>query len=93
MDSLASHGGEQTQNQLIRTLKNAMARADKCLAAKFHDNEDVNALVRARAWVVDQLILHAWDNLIPSGENISLIAVGGYGRGECSNRINKSTSE
>ena len=39
-------------------------------------------MVKARAWVVDQLILHAWDNLIPAGENVSLVAVGGFGRGE-----------
>jgi len=81
-DSLTNRGGEQTQTQLVQTLKNAMARADKCLAGKFHNNEDVNELVRARAWVVDQLILHAWNSLMPSGEDVSLVAVGGFGRGE-----------
>jgi len=43
---------------------------------------DVNQLVKARAWVVDQLVLHAWGSLIPADENISLVAVGGFGRGE-----------
>ena len=74
--------GKQTPAQLIKLLKNAMAQADECLARKFHDNEDVNQLVKARAWVVDQLILHAWDSLIPSRERVSLVAVGGFGRGE-----------
>ena len=82
LDTLASQNGEQTLNQLIQTLKSALTEADACLAKKFHAAEDVNQLVKARAWVVDQLILHAWDNLIPAGEKISLVAVGGFGRGE-----------
>jgi [protein-PII] uridylyltransferase len=28
------------------------------------------------------LILHAWHSLIPDNEDVSLIAVGGFGRGE-----------
>ena len=82
LDSLASHTGKNTHSQLIQTLKTALTEADDCLAKKFHANEDVNQLVKARAWVVDQLILHAWNNLIPAGENVSLVAVGGFGRGE-----------
>jgi len=81
-DSLIGRSGEQTNSRLIQTLKNAMAQADTCLSRKFNDNEDVNQLVKARAWVVDQLILHAWQSLIPPGENVSLVAVGGFGRGE-----------
>jgi [protein-PII] uridylyltransferase len=81
-EKLSSLSGTQTQKQLIKTLKEALVAADACLSEKFHANEDVNQLVKARAWVVDQLILHAWHSLIPSGENISLIAVGGFGRGE-----------
>ncbi|MCP4047151.1 MAG: [protein-PII] uridylyltransferase, partial [Gammaproteobacteria bacterium] len=64
------------------TLKNALREADACLARKFEAGDDVNQLVKARAWVVDQLILYAWHALIPSGENVSLVAVGGFGRGE-----------
>ena len=80
--ALDSHAGEQTLNQLIKTLKQALGDADECLKKKFHANEDVNQLVKARAWVVDQLILYAWHNLVPVDENISLVAIGGFGRGE-----------
>ncbi len=80
--SLSTATGTPTPGQLIRTLKHALAEADACLAGKFHAKEDVNQLVKARAWVVDQLILYAWNNLIPAGENVSLVAVGGFGRGE-----------
>jgi len=81
-DKLSGLPDTQTQKQLIKTLKDALAGADACLNEKFHANEDVNKLVKARAWVVDQLVLHAWHSLIPSGENVSLVAVGGFGRGE-----------
>lgn len=81
-ESLVGDGGQQSQNQLIPVLKGALAKADQCLTEKFNDNIDVNQLVKARAWVVDQLILHAWRNLIPTDENVSLVAVGGFGRGE-----------
>ncbi|MDX2427656.1 MAG: [protein-PII] uridylyltransferase [Xanthomonadales bacterium] len=76
------YSGKQTPAQLIRILKNALAEADECLEKKFHALEDVNQLVKARAWVADQLILFAWHKLIPAGENVSLVAVGGFGRGE-----------
>lgn len=81
-DALASHAGEQTNKQLIQLLRSALAEADGCLTKKFRNNEDVNQLVKARAWVVDQLIIHAWISLIPADKNISLVAVGGFGRGE-----------
>jgi [protein-PII] uridylyltransferase len=80
--SLIGQFGNQNRVQLFQTLKSALAEADECLNQKFHAHEDVNQLVKARAWVVDELILHAWNNLIPSDENISLVAVGGFGRGE-----------
>jgi len=76
------HAGEQSNKQLIQSLRNALAEADGVLTKKFHNKEDVNQLVKARAWVVDQLIIHAWGSLIPADENISLVAVGGFGRGE-----------
>ncbi len=71
-----------TPAQLIQTLKRALAEADTCLAEKFHAKDDVNQLVKARAWVADQLILYAWRCLIPAGDNISLVAIGGFGRGD-----------
>ena len=81
-ERLARHTGVCSNNELLQVLKAALGKADQCLTEKFHNNEDVNQLVKARAWVVDQLILLAWNSLIPVGENISLVAVGGFGRGE-----------
>jgi len=81
-ESLSINAGKRTLKQLVQTLKCALFDADECLKKKFQANTDVNQLVKARAWVVDQLILYAWHNLIPNDENVSLVAVGGFGRGE-----------
>jgi len=81
-DSLSISAGKQTLSQLVKTLKLALFDADECLKKKFRAGTDVNQLVKARAWVVDQLVLYAWHNLIPNDENVSLVAVGGFGRGE-----------
>jgi len=70
------------RQRLVQLLKTAMANADACLRDKFESNGDVNQLVRARAWVVEQLVLYAWDSLIQGEQDISLVAVGGFGRGE-----------
>jgi [protein-PII] uridylyltransferase len=81
-DALNSDTAQQSPIQLARKLKRALTDADACLTRKFRANVDVNQLVKARAWVVDQLILCAWENLIPAGDDISLVAIGGFGRGE-----------
>ena len=81
-EALTGCAGEQSNPELIKALKYALIGADECLAEKFHNNADVNQLVKARAWVVDQMVLHAWVCLIPAGANLSLLAVGGFGRGE-----------
>ncbi|MBE9516695.1 MAG: [protein-PII] uridylyltransferase, partial [Proteobacteria bacterium] len=42
-------------------------------------------IITAHAWLIDQLLIHAWDHLGEHKQNhgeAALIAVGGYGRGE-----------
>jgi [protein-PII] uridylyltransferase len=68
--------------QLIDLIRTSMASADERLASRFWEEEDVVQLVRARAWVVEQLLLLAWRLLLPESGGICLVAVGGYGRGE-----------
>jgi [protein-PII] uridylyltransferase len=63
-------------------LRAAAERADARLAEQFWAGEDVVQLVHARAWFVEQLLLLAWRKLVPFLEGVSLVAVGGYGRGE-----------
>ncbi|MDT8320459.1 MAG: [protein-PII] uridylyltransferase [Xanthomonadales bacterium] len=63
-------------------LRESMEQANACLAEQFWAREDVVQLVHARAWSVEQLLLLAWRKLVPFTENVSLVAVGGFGRGE-----------
>ncbi|MDZ4730918.1 MAG: [protein-PII] uridylyltransferase [Xanthomonadales bacterium] len=68
--------------ELRDQIRQALNGADQRLAERFWAKEDVVQLVRARAWVVEQLLLLAWHKLIPGLDSICLVAVGGFGRGE-----------
>jgi [protein-PII] uridylyltransferase len=63
-------------------IRGAIAGADARLAEMFWAGRDVVDLVHARAWAVEQLLLLAWKKLVPFTDDIGLVAVGGYGRGE-----------
>jgi [protein-PII] uridylyltransferase len=63
-------------------LRQSAFHADAVLAEQFWAAVDVVQLVHSRAWFVEQLLLLAWRKLVPFVENVSLVAVGGYGRGE-----------
>jgi len=67
---------------LSRALGEARVQADAELHRQFVSGTDIRDLVHARAWVVEQLILTAWERLAPLEEGLELCAVGGFGRGE-----------
>ncbi len=71
-----------SQKELISSLKKLLGGADECLAEKFRDHQNIDQLVKTRAWIVEQLVLHVWDGLVPDQQDATLIAVGGFGRGE-----------
>jgi [protein-PII] uridylyltransferase len=81
IDQSASDTQEKTAT-LRDFVRDSLKHADGLLAEKFWKHDDIVQLVRARAWVVEQLLLLAWKSLVPYSENISLVAVGGFGRGE-----------
>ena len=67
----------------IPAYKKCLREAGEQLNQWFREDEDIEMLVRARAWLIDQVLTLAWEHLDWSkGNDISLIAVGGYGRGE-----------
>ncbi len=65
----------------IRQVRRALDTTDRALESRFRDGEDVAMLVRLRAAVIDTLITKLWQRRAP-GNDIALVAVGGYGRGE-----------
>jgi len=64
-------------------VRGALKKASDILDAFFLDDKDVRYLVQARAWFADKILKLLWEEFDWKGkDDISLIAVGGYGRGE-----------
>lgn len=60
----------------------AIAECDAALATRFDDNGDIDRLLAARTQKVDAVVREAWSHCLPQDAELSLFAVGGYGRGE-----------
>ncbi len=67
---------------LARALSTMRKEADTELHRNFESGTDIRELVHARAWVMEQLVLAAWERLAPVDGGLELCAVGGFGRGE-----------
>jgi len=65
----------------LKPYKDALSKGTQVLNDAFAAGFDVVDLVHKRAWLIDQLLIHAWQSMI-SREDLALLAVGGYGRGE-----------
>jgi [protein-PII] uridylyltransferase len=79
---LESEDAAQQLAELRDYLRKNVEQADALLAERFWSGRDVLELVHSRAWVVERLLLLAWRRLVPFIDDIGLVAVGGYGRGE-----------
>lgn len=67
---------------LKKTLSDALTAGDQALAERFRAGETAAALVRGRSDLVDVLITAAWRHCCGEPADLTLVAVGGYGRGE-----------
>lgn len=68
-------------SERVELFRATLDAADQHLFTCFREGENVNRLTRERAQLMDRLIFHAW-SLFDWDKNISLLAVGGYGRSE-----------
>jgi len=67
----------------IPLFKDAIRHSQAVMDQHFRSTLDAVTLVHARSWFMDQLLRYAWLQFFPeNSENIALLAVGGYGRGE-----------
>ncbi|WP_185266340.1 [protein-PII] uridylyltransferase [Halopseudomonas xiamenensis] len=67
----------------IPAFKKALQHAADVLQARFEGGRDIHKLIHDRAWLTDQILRQAWTTLAcPEADDIALLAVGGYGRGE-----------
>ena len=60
----------------------ALRSQDAGFARRFDADEDIERLLMARVIAVDSLVRQAWARTIPADADLTLFAVGGYGRGE-----------
>ncbi|MFG1489267.1 nucleotidyltransferase domain-containing protein, partial [Oceanospirillum sp. HFRX-1_2] len=66
----------------ISLFKQTIQSVQEKLDQRFLDGADIRDLVHGRAWFIDQLLSVVWEQFDWPDNNISLLAVGGYGRGE-----------
>ncbi|WP_456407927.1 [protein-PII] uridylyltransferase [Thiolapillus sp.] len=66
----------------LATFRDIVARSRIILGERFTAGDSVEDLVHARSDFVDQILQRAWRHFIAADTDATLVAVGGYGRGE-----------
>lgn len=72
---------DEAGSRCIGVFKDAISAANLQFDVRFREGEDVRTLVYERALFIDCILHYAWHQF-EWGDDISLLAVGGYGRGE-----------
>jgi [protein-PII] uridylyltransferase len=68
---------------IAEILSNALHEASSELDEKYRQSFKISDIVSSRAKIADQILSLAWQSQVwPEEDQISLVAVGGYGRGE-----------
>jgi len=70
------------QKNPLPLFKQAISQAREVLDARFCAGADIRDIIHARAGFIDQLLTAAWARFDFNPDQIALLAVGGYGRGE-----------
>jgi [protein-PII] uridylyltransferase len=69
--------------EAVALLREALAIGDRELRTRFEQGYPVDALVRGRATLIDEVLTRLWRRTFGDcTHDVALIAVGGYGRGE-----------
>lgn len=71
-----------TSKSPIPVFKVVLEAAQTRLDQYFREGASIRILINTRAWLIDQLLAQAWQRFPFHQKDISLVAVGGYGRGE-----------
>ncbi len=82
LTDLVSDNNIYNSNIDIQLLGDRLQQSQLYLKEQFEADKDIVQLVKKRATYVDEAIQSLWVQNVDSHEPISLIAVGGYGRGE-----------
>lgn len=80
---------EQFKQQLaegksaIDSFRQVLTQGKETIKRRFLDNRNATEAVTQYAWLIDQILLLAWEiHLGSASQSLALVAVGGYGRGE-----------
>lgn len=75
------HADITASDNVIGIFKDALEALDAQYHARFKEGESARGLIYDRAHIIDCMLHYAWHQFLWS-DDISLIAIGGYGRGE-----------
>src|SRR5690606_20562431 len=68
---------------VIATFKNQLKQSRALLDERFVAGEKIENLIQDQSWLIDQILTQAWRRYdMSKADDISLVAVVGYGRGE-----------
>jgi [protein-PII] uridylyltransferase len=67
---------------VISSYRDWLAGVDQQLQQQFEQQAEISSLLTARSAALDHLIRQVWSEICADLQTISLVAVGGYGRGE-----------
>jgi [protein-PII] uridylyltransferase len=70
------------RDEPVTAYKKLLQQADAKLNEAFYQWGNISRLVRTRAWVVEQLVVELWRRNALDQCQLSLVAVGGFGRGD-----------
>lgn len=70
-----------SEQEAIRFFKDIQKQAEARLVERFEKNEPIHTLLHDLSCFIDQVVVRAWNYTIHT-DQLSLTAVGGYGRGE-----------
>ncbi len=69
-------------HQPIPLFRQALSDASEKIAKLFKQGRPIHELVNVRSDLIDELLYHIWKLYIEDENDLALVAVGGYGRGE-----------
>jgi [protein-PII] uridylyltransferase len=73
----------RASEQPVLVFRETLETARLQLDSNYRKGDDINALITGRAWFMDQILRHAWALFEwQHPDDMALLAVGGYGRGE-----------
>lgn len=71
-----------TTSTPIELFRHTLSAVDQALEDRFRKGTSTAELVNQRAWIMDELLIRAWERFVQGDDSVALAAVGGYGRGE-----------